>query len=85
MVSQSPERERQFLDLKKEHATIYAWHGSSLKNWHAIFRTGLKNMSGTAGMVNGAAYGNGFYFNFCYIPIGFSQKKIKVFILHLNL
>ncbi len=36
-------------------------HGSALSNWHSILRTGLKNMSGTSGQVNGAAYGSGVY------------------------
>ena len=42
----------------KPYPTLFAWHGSSLGNWHSIIRTGL-DFSQT---VNGRAYGNGVYF-----------------------
>jgi len=41
--------------------SCFAYHGSSTGNWHSILRTGLKNMSGTAYMTTGAAYGPGIY------------------------
>ena len=39
----------------------FLFHGSSLSNWFSILRNGLKNMSGTKLMINGAAYGSGIY------------------------
>lgn len=39
----------------------YLFHGSSLANWYAILRNGLKNCSGTKLMANGQAYGSGVY------------------------
>jgi poly [ADP-ribose] polymerase 6/8 len=37
-------------------------HGSAGERWHAIFRNGLKVLSGTSGQANGAAHGTGIYF-----------------------
>lgn len=59
LMSSTPEREKRFQELKQQYGSVYAFHGSSLCNWHSIMREGLKNMSGTAGQVNGAAYGSG--------------------------
>jgi hypothetical protein len=39
----------------------YLFHGSPLGNWHSILRNGLRNMSNTAYMSTGAAYGSGVY------------------------
>jgi poly [ADP-ribose] polymerase 6/8 len=61
LMSASPEKEKNFQQLKKQYRSFHAFHGSSLCNWHSIMRTGLKNMSGKAGQVNGAAYGSGVY------------------------
>jgi len=33
-----------------------------MKNWHAIVRNGLMNMTGSKGEKNGHAYGSGIYF-----------------------
>jgi poly [ADP-ribose] polymerase 6/8 len=41
--------------------SMYAFHGSSIENWHSIIRQGLRNASGTKLQVNGAAYGKGIY------------------------
>jgi len=49
-------------NLKKKHKSVYAFHGSHLKNWHAIARNGLVNMTGTGAEKNGHAYGSGIYF-----------------------
>ncbi|KAJ4019136.1 hypothetical protein NW752_004875 [Fusarium irregulare] len=64
-VQGSPEKEQMFLreliqrvNNGKPYPTLFAWHGSSLGNWHSIIRTGL-DFSQT---VNGRAYGNGVYF-----------------------
>lgn len=61
MMTAPPERQRAFDELAKKHGTKFAWHGSSIENWHAILRTGLKNCSGTKLMTAGAAMGSGIY------------------------
>lgn len=63
-VSYTPEREYMFQELSRKNnncGSIFAWHGSPIANWHTILRTGLKNMSNTKNMRNGAVYGNGIY------------------------
>ncbi|GAA6060017.1 hypothetical protein JCM10212_001175 [Sporobolomyces blumeae] len=40
------------------YPTLFAWHGSSVKNWSAILREGLHFKQ----TVNGRAYGHGVYF-----------------------
>jgi poly [ADP-ribose] polymerase 6/8 len=61
MLSQDPEREARFLQLKEESGSVFAFHGSRLENWHSILRNGLINASGSKYQLNGAAYGNGIY------------------------
>jgi poly [ADP-ribose] polymerase 6/8 len=61
MMSSPPEKERKFQELKKKYGSTYCFHGSALGNWHSIMRVGLRNMSGTDGQINGAAYGSGVY------------------------
>ena len=61
MRSASPEGENYFNTLKKKHGTVFGFHGSQIENWHSILRNGIKNMSGTALQLNGAAYGSGVY------------------------
>jgi ubiquitin-conjugating enzyme E2 Q len=61
----SPDKEQRFHKalqevqqrLNKPHPTIFAWHGSSLANWHSIIRTGLDFKE----IQCGRAYGNGCY------------------------
>lgn len=53
------ELERAVKDEKLEYPTIFAWHGSSIANWHSIIRTGLDYKD----TVNGRAYGHGIYFS----------------------
>lgn len=50
-----------FEALKAAHGSFYAFHGSSMSNWHNILRQNLKNASKTALMSAGAAYGEGIY------------------------
>jgi hypothetical protein len=61
MLSATPARERIFQQRKKEYGSFWAFHGSGFFNWHAILRTGLRNLSGTDLMSTGAVYGNGIY------------------------
>lgn len=42
---------------KQEFPSLFAWHGSSLGNWHSIIRTGLDFEK----VANGRSYGNGVY------------------------
>lgn len=44
---------------EKKQITVY--HGSASSNWLSIMRHGLKNLSDTSHMANGAAYGSGIY------------------------
>ncbi|KAJ6784120.1 hypothetical protein PWT90_07270 [Aphanocladium album] len=61
----SPEMEQKFEEkaqamLKQTQTpTIFAWHGSRLKNWHSIIRTGLDFTV----VENGRASGHGVYFS----------------------
>ena len=63
----APDKEQRFITAvrdtskrlsKEKHPTIFAWHGSPLRNWHGIVREGL-NFEQTA---HGRAYGHGVYF-----------------------
>ena len=61
----APDKEQRFINAVRENsrknspkqASIFAWHGSPLCNWHGIVREGL-NFEET---VNGRAYGHGVY------------------------
>ena len=61
MLSAPPEKQKRFDQLKQQHGSRFAWHGSRPENWHSILRMGLRNASGTKLQLNGAAYGNGIY------------------------
>lgn len=61
----SPETEQKFehkahdMLKKTKLPTLFAWHGSRLKNWHSIIRTGLDFSVSE----NGRAFGHGVYFS----------------------
>ena len=61
LLSAPPAKEAAFRKLKQKFKSIYAFHGSSLENWHSIMRNGLMNASGTKFQLHGAAYGAGIY------------------------
>ena len=61
MLSSPPEKEQVFCSLRKQHGSVFAFHGSSIENWHSIVRNGLRNASGTALEVHGKTYGRGIY------------------------
>ncbi|PHH92596.1 hypothetical protein CDD83_6657 [Cordyceps sp. RAO-2017] len=88
----SPHKERRFTQELKEHAvdrlgqaklfpTLFAWHGSPLKNWHSIIRTGL-DFSKRA---HGRSYGDGVYMSqnmsvsvqYCGNSVGSVSKSSK--------
>ncbi|PGH10901.1 hypothetical protein AJ80_07344 [Polytolypa hystricis UAMH7299] len=61
----APDKEERFVQSVKEaserlhldYPTIFAWHGSSIGNWHGILREGLHYKQ----TMNGRAYGHGVY------------------------
>ncbi|GAA5881505.1 hypothetical protein JCM1840_007127 [Sporobolomyces johnsonii] len=53
-VKAAQAKDRNALDF----GTLFAWHGSSVKNWHSILRQGLHFRE----TINGRAYGHGVYF-----------------------
>lgn len=64
----APDKEQRFISSMRDekpqmsnssYPTIFAWHGSSLYNWHSIVREGLHFKE----VINGRAYGNGVYFS----------------------
>lgn len=61
LLSAPPEVEEAFSIEKEKKGSVWAFHGSRTENWHCILRSGLRNMSGTKGQLNGAAYGPGVY------------------------
>jgi len=61
LLSAPPEKEEKFRKLREKHGSTFAFHGSSVENWHSILRRGLLNASGTKLQMNGAAYGSGIY------------------------
>jgi len=77
LLSAAPEKEVIFRESKAKNGSCFAYHGSSIENWHSIMRVGLKNASGTSLQVNGAAYGSGIYVSpqaatsFGYSKIGY--------------
>ncbi|CAK9786275.1 hypothetical protein CC85DRAFT_285743 [Cutaneotrichosporon oleaginosum] len=50
-----------FEALRAKHGSTWAFHGSSMANWHNILRQNLKNASRTPMMSAGASYGEGIY------------------------
>lgn len=58
MLSSPPEKRIKFAALRQQYGSFYAFHGSSMENWHAIMRQGLKNLSNTKLMTTGAAVRN---------------------------
>ena len=56
----------------------FLFHGSGLSSWYPILKNGLKVMSGTEFMANGAAYGNGIYLSDQFnMSLGYSTKSIS--------
>lgn len=61
----APDKEQRFMEavkatqtrLRTQTPTLWAWHGSSMENWHSIIREGLHYKA----VVNGRAYGDGIY------------------------
>ncbi len=76
LLSAPPEVEEAFSAKKAQKGTVWAFHGSRSENWHAILRQGVRNLSGTAGQLNGAAYGPGVYVSpTAAMSLGYSQIR----------
>ena len=74
LLTAPPKREAIFLKDKLKFGCTFAFHGSSIENWHRILRTGLASASGTTLQVNGAAYGHGVYLSpQCSLSLGYSR------------
>jgi hypothetical protein len=59
--------------FKKEY---YLFHGTPIYSWYPIVKNGLKVMSGTEFMANGAAYGNGIYLSDQFsMSLGYSSRN----------
>lgn len=62
LISNPPEMEEKFQNLKKKHGSKFFYHGSPTDNWHSILRNGFFIASGTPDFqLHGAAYGIGVY------------------------
>jgi poly [ADP-ribose] polymerase 6/8 len=61
MMMDSPDKAANFKKMRQEYGSYFAYHGSSVENWHSILRKGLVNASNTKLMTTGAAYGEGIY------------------------
>ncbi|PNP59386.1 hypothetical protein THARTR1_00876 [Trichoderma harzianum] len=79
----TPERERLFMKEimavsqsrgeQSKFPTIFAWHGSSLQNWHSIIRTGLDFNT----VQNGRSLGDGVYMsNDFAVSSGYCKKQM---------
>lgn len=78
----TPERERLFMKEimavsqsrgeQSKFPTIFAWHGSSLQNWHSIIRTGLDFNT----VQNGRSLGDGVYMSSDFtVSKGYCRKQ----------
>jgi len=61
VVHGSPEADERFEELASRHGIAFGFHGSPLSKWYSILRNGLRNMSDTRLMTNGAVLGAGVY------------------------
>jgi hypothetical protein len=54
----------------------FLFHGTPMHSWYPIVKNGLKVMSGTEFMANGAAYGNGIYLSDQFtMSLGYSSRS----------
>lgn len=76
----APDKEQRFVDavtkatkrLSLDFPTLFAWHGSSLCNWHGIVREGLHFKE----ITNGRAFGNGVYMSsHFYVSSGYTGTR----------
>lgn len=61
----------------------FLYHGSSFNNWFVILKNGLKNLSGSKLMTNGATYGPGVYLADNYgLSFGYGRDRESTVGLH---
>ncbi|XP_071110322.1 protein mono-ADP-ribosyltransferase PARP6-like [Haliotis cracherodii] len=83
LMSSPPAKEAKFREEKVKYGSTFAFHGSSIENWHSIIREGLIVASGTTKQMNGAAYGKGIYLSpsssvsFGYSRMGYGYYNSK--------
>ncbi|KAK7116819.1 hypothetical protein V1264_002433 [Littorina saxatilis] len=83
LLSSPPAQEKEFQELKAQYGSCFAFHGSSIENWHAIIRQGLIVASGTKFQINGAAHGKGIYlsplstYSFSYSRMGHHLHNLQ--------
>jgi ubiquitin-protein ligase len=64
------------IEQKFQPITHCYFHGSNINSWYPILRNGIKNMSNTALMSTGAAYGPGVYLSSDYnLSFGYSGSS----------
>lgn len=61
LISNPPELEEKFQQLKRTHGSKFFYHGSPTDNWHSILRNGFFVASGSSMQLHGAAHGSGVY------------------------
>jgi hypothetical protein len=69
MLSSPPEKRAKFAALKQQYGSFFAFHGSSMENWHAIMRQGLRNLSNTNLMTTGAGTKTKGFFTYIYFSV----------------
>lgn len=79
----APDKEQRFLQevaaasakTETKYPTMFAWHGSSLSNWHGILREGLHFKH----VAHGRSYGNGVYMSSHFtISAGYTQDAYSL-------
>lgn len=79
-VKYHPQVEEDFKNRSKKFGTIFRYHGSGYHNWYSIMRNGLKIMSGTRMMTNGAAHGSGIYLaSSINVSMGYMSGSVNIF------
>lgn len=80
----APDKENRFIDCMRQetsptskYPTLFAWHGSHLRNWHSIIRQGLRFDD----IVHGRVYGNGVYFSqFANVSLNYTAASNPAFL-----
>ena len=77
LVSSPPAKEQAFQKAKTQYGSTYAFHGSSIENWHSIVRKGLLNASGTKYEMHGQVHGRGIYLSpVSSVSFGYTHSEI---------
>ena len=80
LMSSPSTKDAKFNEHKAKHGSTFAFHGSSIENWHSIIRHGLINASGTKFQMHGALSGKGIYLSpDAMVSYEFSNKHALAF------